>query len=419
MSQTAVKFAHEHAWPREAQAVAILESISDGFFSLDAQWRMTYVNRAAEKILQRHAADMLGQVFWDVFPGLRESDFGRMYQRVVKEGVSATMTAYYSDHERWYEASANPIGYGLTIYFRDVTDRVQAEEAKAEVIREHARAEIATAAAEAVRASEERQNLATDQRKNEFIATLAHELRTPLAPLSTGLLLMGLRPNDPGNEARIIPMMQRQLSQMVRLIDDLMDVARIANGKVELRKVRVAMGAIVADAVEARQHLIDAAGHRLSVHLPEEPVFLDADPARLVQVIGNLLANAAKYTPDGGAIDLSVSRQGDEVEVSVADTGIGLAEHSLPKVFEMFVQVPGTVELSRGGLGIGLSLVRQLVELHGGSVSATSQGVGMGSTFTLRLPAPAAVPAAAVVPETRAPAEAVAAAAANADTVSA
>jgi PAS domain S-box-containing protein len=226
-----------------------------------------------------------------------------------------------------------------------------------------------------------------DRRKDEFLALLAHELRNPLAPLRNGLEVMRLAAHDASAVAQARSMMERQLGHMVRLIDDLLDVSRINRNKMELRRSRVLLADVVSGAVETARPLIDAAGHTLVVSLSPEPVVLDADLTRLAQVFSNLLTNSAKYTERGGHIWLAVERRGEDVFVSVRDDGIGIPAESLPSIFDMFSQVDRSIERSTGGLGIGLALVQGLVEMHGGSVTAESPGVGKGSTFTVRLPA--------------------------------
>jgi PAS domain S-box-containing protein len=225
-----------------------------------------------------------------------------------------------------------------------------------------------------------------DRRKDEFLATLAHELRNPLAPIRNALELMKRGNGDAALMENVRGVMERQLAQMVRLIDDLLDISRITRGKLHLRKECVELAAAIQSAVEASRPLIDAQGHQLTVTLPQEPVCLDADPARLAQVVSNLLSNAAKYTEKGGQIWLAAERRGAEVAVSVRDTGIGIAAQHLPRLFEMFSQLEPALERSQGGLGIGLALVQGLVELHGGKVEAHSGGIGMGSEFMVRLP---------------------------------
>jgi len=227
----------------------------------------------------------------------------------------------------------------------------------------------------------------TDRRKDEFLAILAHELRNPLAPLRNALHVLRLAGPNPNTATldQTRGMMERQVQQMVHLIDDLLDISRITRGKVKLRKERVELAVVIQDALEACRPLIEAGGHELTVSLPPEPITLDADPTRLAQVFSNLLNNAAKYTPRGGSIRLTAAQRGDEIVVKIRDTGIGIPADMLPRVFEMFTQVDRSLERSQGGLGIGLSLVRGLVELHGGSVEARSEGPGQGSEFLVRL----------------------------------
>jgi signal transduction histidine kinase/PAS domain-containing protein len=224
-----------------------------------------------------------------------------------------------------------------------------------------------------------------DRRKDEFVATLAHELRNPLAPIRNALEIIRL---SPAREALIDAraMMERQLGQMVHLIDDLLDVSRISRGTVQLHKERIELGLVVRNAVETCHPLIQSCGHELNVSLPPDPVFLDADPTRLTQVFSNLLNNAAKYSNRGARISLRVERNGDDVVVTVKDTGIGIPAAMLPRVFELFAQVDRDEVRSRSGLGIGLALVKWLVEMHGGEVQAASDGPDKGSEFLVRLP---------------------------------
>jgi PAS domain S-box-containing protein len=244
-----------------------------------------------------------------------------------------------------------------------------------------------------------------DRRKDEFLALLAHELRNPLAPVRNGLQVVRLSPDRAVRE-RAQEMMDRQLSHMVRLVDDLLDVSRITLNKMELRRERVSLADVVGTAVETARSAIDAAGHHLEVSLPDEPVALDADLTRLAQVVGNLLNNSAKYTPPGGRIALTAERRNGRVAVAVRDTGVGIPAESLPRIFDMFSQVDRTLERSTGGLGIGLALVKGLVEMHGGTITAESAGPGRGSQFTVELPVaqPAAGPADADPGDGRTPA---------------
>jgi PAS domain S-box-containing protein len=225
-----------------------------------------------------------------------------------------------------------------------------------------------------------------DRRKDEFLATLAHELRNPLAPIRNGLEVLRRAPTaEAARSAR--DMMERQCEQMVHLLDDLLDVSRISRGTVELRRERADLAGVVLRAVETSRPLLQQAGHDLTVSMPPTPVFVDADVTRLAQVFANLLNNAAKYTERGGHVRLSVDRRGAHVTVSVKDDGVGIPTDLLPVVFEMFVQVDRSLERTRGGLGIGLTIAKRLVEMHGGTIEASSAGTGTGSEFTVRLPA--------------------------------
>lgn len=225
-----------------------------------------------------------------------------------------------------------------------------------------------------------------DHRKDQFLATLAHELRNPLAPLRNAVeVLRWAKGNDELLE-QSRSMMERQVRHMVRLIDDLLDISRITKGKLQLRKEQVELASVIHSAEETSLPLLKAAGHDFTIRLPDEPIYLDAGPVRLAQVFSNLLNNAAKYTEKGGRIHLNVERRGGEAVITVRDSGIGIAAEHLPRIFEMFSQIVPTLERSQGGLGVGLSLVKGLVELHGGCVDARSEGAGKGSEFVVRLP---------------------------------
>lgn len=230
-----------------------------------------------------------------------------------------------------------------------------------------------------------------DKRKDEFLATLAHELRNPLAPVRTGLEILKLAAGS--EQARVArDMMERQLGQMVRLVDDLMDVSRVSRGQMELKPERTTVRTVFDMAIETSLPLIEAARHELSVSLPEQPLYLRADVTRLAQMLSNLINNAAKYTPDGGRIQLSAHTEGPEIVLRVTDSGVGIPGEMLTKIFDLFTQVGRSLDRSQGGLGIGLSLVRRLAEMHGGSVTAESAGPGQGSTFTVHLPLAADAP---------------------------
>ena len=280
---------------------------------------------------------------------------------------------------RWLDIYMTPIGDAgtrassdrIAVLFRDISERKAAEETLRRLAHDLAEA---------------------DRRKTEFLATLAHELRNPLAPIRSGLGVMRLNRELPAGMARVREMMERQVTHMVHLIDDLLDVARISGGKLNLRMERIALNGLLSSAVETSLPLIEAAHHALVLDLPDATLLVDGDATRLAQVVSNLLNNAAKYTPAGGRIGLSLHADAGQAVVVVTDTGIGIPPHALESVFEMFSQVGSGAERAQGGLGIGLSLVRQLVQMHGGSVDAHSAGAGSGSRFTVRLPLAPGVP---------------------------
>ena len=224
-----------------------------------------------------------------------------------------------------------------------------------------------------------------DRRKDEFLAILAHELRNPLAPIRNALTVLQMTGDDP-ELGQLCDMMGRQVNHLVRLVDDLMEVSRITRGKIELRMERADLGAVVRTAVEASRPLIEAAGHHLAIAIPPRRLAVHGDPVRLAQVFANLLNNAAKYTDPGGKIWLGMQQDGNAVVITIRDTGIGIPTAMLPRVFELFTQVDHGANRAHGGLGIGLTLAKSLVEMHGGTVTASSEGVGKGSEFLVRLP---------------------------------
>jgi signal transduction histidine kinase len=229
--------------------------------------------------------------------------------------------------------------------------------------------------------------VASDRRKDEFLATLAHELRNPLAPLRTAAHI--LRATTLASQETLeaqVNVIGRQVALMARLIDDLMDVARITRGTLALSRDRVDIAEVIQNAVETSRPLIDACGHELTISLPAHPAYIDADIMRLTQVISNLLNNAAKYTPSRGHIHVGASVVASELTISVTDTGVGIPESMLDRIFEPFTQLEDRTHRSNDGLGIGLALARQLARLHGGDITARSPGAGKGSEFSVRLP---------------------------------
>ncbi len=525
----------EAAVKSNRSAVEILESIGEGFFTLDRNWCFDYVNAQAHRILGVEPGSLARRVIWEVYPGLEGTPFWNCYHRTMDGRVQTSFTAYYANQARWYEATAFPAAEGISVYFRNVTKgkvRETQREALAELSRrlgtaagaaeagyegavvlgttlevsrvgygtvdhdsgnlfvdrdwtrpgvtslagvtplldygtfieslrrgefiaisdvrldprtaqaasaleskqtrsfvnvpvleqgrlvavlfvnddrihdwtpdevgfiQEAAARTRTAVERAsteqvVRASEERYRRLNDElsdasrAKDEFLATLAHELRNPLAPIRNALKIQSLAAGDVAVIGRTRELMERQVMQMVRLIDDLLDLSRLSRGLVDLKIGRVSLASAIGLAVEASRPAIEQSTHELAVNLPGEDLVISADPVRVVQVITNLLNNAAKFTPGPGKIGVFLERDGAFALVRVRDTGIGLRADMLERVFKMFEQVDRSYAQVSGGLGIGLTLVKQLVEAQGGNVRAESAGLGRGSTFSVRLP---------------------------------
>ena len=433
---------------RNLRATDILESIAEGFFSLDLEWRFTYLNREGERILGRSRDELIGRVIWDEYRSLAGSEFAAIYHAAMDERKARNLTAYFAEHGRWYDVHTYPAQGGMSAYFRDVTAEktVEAEQSRLQAASEHQRriyeaalsntpdlvyifdlnhrfiyaneallgmwgksrdealgknclelgyeqwhAEmhdreidqvIATrkpirgevpftgttgrriydyifvpvvgpdgsivAVAGTTRDVTDRQRAEqairgqaarlaeADRAKDEFLATLSHELRNPLAPLRNSLSLLRLSGNSDPQTAPVHEMMARQINHLVRLVDDLLEMSRISRGAFALRKERVDVAAIVHNAIETSEPLINAARHELEVALPTDPLWVEGDPVRLAQILANLLNNAAKYTDDGGRIAVVAKRQGDHVTIAVSDNGPGIAPEALPRMFEMF-----------------------------------------------------------------------------------
>ncbi|MES2912308.1 MAG: PAS domain-containing protein, partial [Pseudomonadota bacterium] len=477
-------------------AIAILESITEGFYTLDRQWRFDYVNSEAHRILDRTPGDLTGKGIWDEYPGLRNTDFETHYQRTMIGREKSSFTAYYADQQRWYDVTTFPAPEGMSVYFRNATaqkslaaerDSLVAESERQRRIYETAlnstpdfvyvfdtdhralyandallktwgvsdvrgkkwmdlgyeqwhadmhdreldtvittrapiRGEIpftgtggtrmydyifapvfdehgeVVAVAGTTRDITDRQAAeqsiqeqatrlaASDRAKDDFLATLSHELRNPLAPLRNSIALLRRGGLDGDRLAKIHGIMERQVNHMVRLVDDLLEVSRISRGVLLLRTEQIEMAAVVKTAVETSNPLIQSAGHKLVLDIQAEPLWVEGDPVRLAQVLSNLLNNAASYTDGGGTITVKAGREGDKVCVSVKDTGIGIEPGAISHMFEMFSRGNRDSARNQGGLGIGLALARRLTEMHQGTLEAQSEGLGKGAQFTICLP---------------------------------
>jgi PAS domain S-box-containing protein len=371
---------------------ALVESAPDVILNLDADGVIRLANPAAMSQFGYSQKELLGKdtsflfesdkAWSDLWKGIRGGDAYASPVEVLVRLANGSLRYFEASAAQWRDGTRTFV----TAILRDVNDRRDAEIA----LRESERMSRANAAALAqlnavLKQSGEALN-AMDRRKDEFLATLAHELRNPLAPLRNGLQLLKLAKDDPDLVARTRRMMELQLAQMVRLIDDLLDVSRISNDRIQLALESTSLGRIIRQAVETSAPLVDAQQHELTIEIPPDDVPLHADVVRLTQVFSNLLNNAAKYTPPNGVISIRAEEVGDTIVVRVHDSGIGIPREMLPKVFEMFVQIDNSLERAQGGLGIGLSLVKRLVEMHSGSVEAFSEGPGKGSEFVVRLP---------------------------------
>ena len=463
-----------------------IDSITDGLAVLDRDWRYTLVSDRAAAIVGMRPEDMVGAYIWDLFPHAAGTRFHDGYHEAMATGVPVHFEEYYpAPLDLWLECHCYPSPDGLTVYFRDVSERRHAEQALREstallsaisdsspdvIYAKDAQGRLrfanpATVALigkplehilgrtdaelladpEAARevmendrrimdsgGGEELEELVpmpdgehriwlsmkialsdtegqvvgllgisrdiTDRkraeqrlrdenhRKDEFLAMLAHELRNPLAPIVTGARLLELSAHDEGRVRHAARIITRQAAHMTELVDDLLDVSRVTRGLITLEKEDIDLRQVLAHAIEQARPLIDARGHRLEAAPCSEPVFVHGDRTRLIQTVSNLLNNAAKYTPPGGRIVLALSLGETGVDISVADTGIGIAPALLPKVFDLFSQGERTPDRSQGGLGLGLALVKSIVAMHGGDVAARSEGSGKGSTFVITLP---------------------------------
>jgi PAS domain S-box-containing protein len=482
----------------EEQSQNILDSITDAFFALDENWLFTYVNRAAEAMLDRSPSDLIGKNLWEEYPGLNGSEFEPLYRRAASERVDGSLTAFYPDHDRWYEVHTYPAANGVTAYFRNVTDQIQSETAlrqtsaelerqlqrfdaiaasvpdfiytfdrsgrftysnqqllnllqktSAEVIdknffdieyptdlatqlqnqiqqvietRQPVRDETpytsafgthdyeyifvpllnANGTVEAVagvtRDITDRKRLLQQEKsareeaeranriKDEFLAVLSHELRSPLNPILGWTRLLQSRTFNPSRQAEALKTIERNAKLQSQLIEDLLDISRIMQGKLSLTAAPVSLTSVISAALETVRLAVEAKGIALKIDLDPATALISGDAARLQQVVWNLLTNAVKFTPNGGQVIVELRQLDRLAQIRVIDTGKGITPNFLAQVFEYFRQEDGSTTRKFGGLGLGLAIVRQIVEMHGGTVWAESQGENQGATFIVQLP---------------------------------
>jgi PAS domain S-box-containing protein len=344
------------------QSQYIFDSMVEGFAVLDRHWTILRMNAEGLRLTQSSAAEVIGRNHWDVWPYIKGTESEVIYRRVMETGKTEIVESVHTMPDKtraWMEVRIHrSLDGGIAFFFRDITERKLAQE----------------------------QLKLADQRKDEFLAMLAHELRNPLAPIGAAAQLLQMARLDEARVRQTSQIIGRQVEHMTHLIDDLLDVSRVTRGLVTLDKAPQDIRHIVAEAVEQVTPLIQSRHHHLALHLPPDTTMVEGDKKRLVQVVANILNNAAKYTSEGGNILLKTEVQESRVLVEVSDDGIGMAPDLAAHVFDLFAQAERSADRSAGGLGLGLALVKSLVELHGGTVTCHSQGIGKGSTFTICLP---------------------------------
>ena len=368
---------------REARATAeaehqrlmrFFDHTGDAFMAFDAEWRYVYVNVRAAHFARLPAEAMIGRTIFELFPDIRTVPFFVAAEQVMRERVRLRVESYYPRLDIWFENDIFPVDDGIGVFYRDVTERKRAAEEREQLLqRERAALEESKAA---------------NRVKDEFLTTLSHELRTPLNAIVGWATVLAQGKLDGPSASRAVETIQRNARTQAALIDDLLDLSRVTSGKLRLDVKPVEIGTLLTDALESVRPAADAKGVRLHVTLDPSAGIVHGDSSRLQQVAWNLLSNAIKFTPQGGDVRLAVRRLPAHLELTVTDTGMGIPPQMLHRIFDRFAQVDSTSTRSYQGLGIGLALVRHLVEAHGGSVSAASQGEGLGATFTVVLPLP-------------------------------
>ncbi|RYX81707.1 PAS domain-containing protein [bacterium] len=351
---------------------SLLESITDAFFALDNQWCFTYVNPVMEAFVSLTAEELLGRNIWDVFPEAARLKFYDQYQHAIQQQVSVIFEEFYPPLNAWLEVRAYPLQGGLSVFFRDVTERKGYETERARLLTQEQKA----------REDAEHAN----RTKDEFLATLSHELRTPLNAIIGWASLIGDERLEEEDRVRGIETIKRNANLQAQLIEDILDVSRIITGKLRLEVRTTDLSTVIEGAVESVLPAAQAKGIRVQRVLDSGASLVSGDPNRLQQVVWNLLTNAIKFTPRDGRVQIRLERVGSHIEIVVADTGMGIEQDMLPHVFERFRQADSSSTRSFGGLGLGLAIVRHIVDMHGGSVEAESEGKDKGSTFIVKLP---------------------------------
>lgn len=372
VSQQLAEALHEQSEAARNRMTQILESITDAFMAFDSDWRVTAVNQqAATKVFARSREEVMGKVFWELYPQAVDTVFHREYLRAKREReVAHFEAASLIAPGKWFEVHAYPDTDGLSVYIRDITERKQSEQERERLL----------AREQALRSEAETAN----RLKDEFLATVSHELRTPLNAILGWATLLRRGNVDEDTSTRALEVVERNAKAQAQLIEDLLDVSRMMSGTLRLEVEQVDLVNIIKAAVDSIQPVAHAKGVRLEMALDTAAVHADAH--RLQQVVWNVLSNAVKFTPKGGCVRIKSEITDSKVRTTISDTGEGIDPQFLPYLFEPFRQADGTITRREGGLGLGLAIAHRIVEMHCGTISATSAGKGLGATFTLSIP---------------------------------
>lgn len=366
----------------------ILEITAAAVYSVNADWRLIYLNRSAENHLHRTRDALVGSVLWDVFPNIKTTPVYEYFLKVMREREPMRSEAFVPELNTWVELNICPLSSGgLAVSFYDITQRKQTEEA-------HNNALLFSEKAEEVALELVKELRRADDNKNEFLSMLSHEVRNPLACISIALSVLEHVAPDSEKAIRTREIMKRQTEQLTHLVDELLDMTRITHNIIELKKEHVELNELLSRSVDDFRIQFEKKGIDLEVMLPSDSICLEADPVRVTQVIGNLLHNTVKFTDKGGKalLKLSIDKRRREAAIVVQDNGRGIRAEHLPDIFKPFVQLNDSRDRSKGGLGLGLAIVKGIVELHGWSITALSDGLKKGTQFVISLPLPTVLP---------------------------
>jgi PAS domain S-box-containing protein len=371
--------------PTRTELATILDGIHTAVVAVDDDWRFTYFNPAADALVRqlgRSAEGLLGKTSWIEFPELLGTVCQRELQRAAADRVRVAFDTQYAPLDRWLRVHATPTAGGLTVSLEDVTARKHADRSRRDLLRAEGERERLLESERAARAEAE----AANRSKDEFLAILSHELRTPLTAVLGWARMLRTARLDEAGVTRALEAIDRNTNAQIQLINDLLDVSRIVTGKLEMQREPVAVVPAIESALESVAEAAERKRITIDTSLDGAVGLVVGDDMRLCQIVTNLVGNAVKFTPEDGRVSVRLDATGDEVVITVADTGIGIAPEDLPRVFNRFHQGQGPHRTSTGGLGLGLAIVQHLVKQHGGRVTAHSDGPGTGARFSVALP---------------------------------